>query len=120
MKSEVPLLMAPGPVEVDQKVYDVMSKRIMHHRTPPFGEVYHRAIAQKLDRGATDGLFVIEVSPIAIMVQANEDEAAGEFRENDLALDTLWSVNTWPNFQYLLFNYAEPYYNILLTRFEFL
>ncbi|MFC1454536.1 pyridoxal-phosphate-dependent aminotransferase family protein [Candidatus Undinarchaeota archaeon] len=46
MKSDVPLLMAPGPVEVDQKVYDVMSKRIMHHRTPPFGEVY-REISKK-------------------------------------------------------------------------
>ncbi len=106
----------------------------------PYGPTYLDAVRRKLDPQTTNGLFLLEVSPLglsAAMENAAGENAAGGnaagenaaddstvFRETELPLGILrwmnWTLAFEPlNAEYLLRAYTDSYYRIALEqRFE--
>lgn len=70
-----------------------------------YGPAYLRAIQRKLAPGTTDGLFLLEVSPVALSVTAPQ-AADAEFPESQTFVGKMHSFNATPNLEYAL--YASP------------
>lgn len=79
-------------------------------KTSPYGEVYYDAILKKIDRSATNGLFILEVNPLALY-SYTEDQA-----EEQLILGRLHIFSLDPNLEYALINGEKPAYMFYLTR----
>ncbi len=82
----------------------------------PYGPVYFSAIQRKVPRDTRDGLFILEVNPLMISINEKEKEDEAHFRENGLTLDRQLWFNTEPNYAYLLHNYRQPLYRLLLKK----
>lgn len=86
----------------------------------PYGKSYLEAIKKKVNNESKNGLFILEVSPLAISFNTirtlNGNEA--EFREVNNFLAQVNSVSTNPNLEYLLKYYPHAYYKMILRNFK--
>jgi hypothetical protein len=73
-------------------------------KTSPYGEVYYNAICNKLQSNQTNGLFILEVSPLSL-------SAAGDAQpEKKLVLGEMFFFNLNPNPEYVFRNAQHPLY----------
>jgi hypothetical protein len=79
-------------------------------KTSPYGEVYYDAIRKKIDRSVTNGLFILEVNPLAIY-SYTEDQA-----EEELILGRMHFFSLDPNLEYPLINGEKPAYMFYFVR----
>lgn len=84
----------------------------------PYGAVYNKAIAKKLDPATTNGLFILEVNPRSISYKTNfnPNETLAKMSESGTILDTLQNFNSQPNIEYLTKYYEDYYYQIILKN----
>ncbi len=68
----------------------------------PYGPIYLNSIKKKLDPSTKDGIFILSIDPWAISAGTGDPNSASEFLENDLMLANMETVNSNPNFEYLL------------------
>src|SRR5690606_23288913 len=81
----------------------------------PYGSIYLRAIQNKIPPQTKDGLFIAEVNPLLLSLNQTETEDEDTWRENGLTLDRQWLFfNMEPNYEYLLRNYRQPLYKLVL------
>jgi len=83
-----------------------------------FGPVYLRAVRNKLDTSAKNGLFIVEIDPIALAANTFYPEDTTRFPENNTFLNTLSDINTRPNFHFLLQHYHHGWGSLLLQKFQ--
>jgi len=83
----------------------------------PYGEVYSKAIWQKLDTAnqTKKNLFIVTADPWAICTKNNPTDDVMKYRENGLFLDNMKSIGKVgkPNYEYLTKGYAESWGKIL-------
>jgi hypothetical protein len=77
-------------------------------RTSPYGEVYYHAISHKLFSGTKNGIFLLEVNPLAIYT------ASDSFAESGLILGRMHFFNLNPNPEYVLLNSEHALYQLYL------
>lgn len=83
----------------------------------PYGEVYERAISQKLITDSP-GTLILEVNPVVLSYyfQNNPFENPKLFREVDKHLDRLTFFNLKPNIDYLICCYEGPMVNLFFNE----
>ena len=79
----------------------------------PYGPVYLRAISRKVPASVRRGVFLLEVNPLLVSINAQEREDAETFRERHLTLDRQGVFTLDPNYDYLLRNFRSPLYRLL-------
>lgn len=84
----------------------------------PFGPAYLKSIQNKLKK-SEDGVFIIAVDPHSISSKTKDPNNILGFRENETAVGAIENVNTYPNFEYLLFHYPEQYIYILTRKIRY-
>jgi hypothetical protein len=77
-------------------------------RTSPYGEVYYNAISSKLLTDSKNGVFLMEVNPLAIYT------ASDSFAESGLILGRMHFFNLNPNPEYVLLNSEHALYQLYL------
>jgi hypothetical protein len=78
----------------------------------PFGEVYLNAIKNKLDISSKNSLFIISVTPWALL----EDTSVRLEHDKNSILFEMNSFNSKPNIEYLYKNYKYGWGRIILDR----
>lgn len=78
----------------------------------PFGPVYYKSIKNKLKAGTKDGIFIISIDPWNISSMCKDPDDTLSFRESNLLLANIHSVNQNPNYDYLLNYWNGPYYRM--------
>lgn len=82
----------------------------------PFGNVYLEAIKKVVDRESKNGIFIIEVSPLAI--SSVTDSITGKFLYPEanlpLAHQNMYAVN--PNIEYIFKHYEKPLYKLFIQN----
>ncbi|WP_108244225.1 hypothetical protein [Muricauda brasiliensis] len=68
------------------------------------GPLYNESILKKLDTSSSNGLFIISVTPWMFGSDKNNDNAKGEFREENSPPHNMHYVDVNPNYEYLLKN----------------
>ncbi|MFN5619819.1 MAG: hypothetical protein ACK478_00820 [Flavobacteriales bacterium] len=82
-------------------------------QSSPFGETYHRAILEKLDNNAADGLFIIAVEPYTLgeVILAKE---TSPIEQKGQLYGAHW-FNRYPNWEYLLHHYNYGWGRLALS-----
>lgn len=83
-------------LQLDQKALNLAFTGV----DSPYGEPYLKLIKRKIDDEHSPGLFILSVHPVSIM----DYEFASGRREEDFRFYDLWSVNSKPNYEYILRN----------------
>ncbi|MBK9598205.1 MAG: hypothetical protein IPO60_07710 [Flavobacteriales bacterium] len=79
-----------------------------------FGPAYYKSIRKKLDPNSRDGVFVLSVDPWNISRSKTLTEEEDEQEEQERSfVARMWSVNMYPNVEYLLREYPYPFLTIL-------
>lgn len=81
----------------------------------PFGEPYYNSISKKLDRKATKGVFIIDVSPWTLSELKTSNMING-YREDNTFIANTHFVNLKPNIEYLLESFNEKNEAILRNK----
>lgn len=88
--------------------------------TSPYGPVYRDFVERKLSLEATGGLFLLEVSPLAL--SESSDHPAGDkplvFAEQDACVGKVRFPCVRPNLEYLTRCYDGPFYKIAWNHFR--
>jgi len=79
----------------------------------PYGPVYLESINRKLDKGTTDGRFIVTVDPWSICTKGKNPNDTTQFAEKNRLLGKLKYVNLNPNFFYLTENFERPLVSLL-------
>ena len=79
----------------------------------PYGPVYFRAIKKKLDPKASQGIYILVISPIHFLNELRVKDDTLRFRELSRCLAKTKYVNLNPNVFYLLNNYENFIYEYL-------
>lgn len=80
----------------------------------PYGEIYLKALKRKLKPGTKDGIFILTVDPWSVSL----DRKDPKFSEKPSALNNMWFYNLRPNYEYLIKNYHQSWFNIYRDRAE--
>lgn len=82
----------------------------------PYGETYFKAIQSKIDTTTTSGLFIICVEPYTLggVNTANETSTANLIEERGILYNAK-SLNSYPNWEYLLKHYSYGWGRLALT-----
>ncbi|MFZ4400862.1 MAG: hypothetical protein ACOYO1_12570 [Bacteroidales bacterium] len=80
----------------------------------PYGPTYLNSIIKKLDANTKNAIFILTVDPWSISSKCEDPNDISNFSELKLSLATTKYVNVKPNIEFLINNYSEPYYKILL------
>ncbi|MGS2725323.1 hypothetical protein ACU8DI_01850 [Psychroserpens sp. BH13MA-6] len=86
------------------------------YNTSPYGPVYLESIKRKLDTLQKGQLFILGVDPWVLSSDSQNPNDLAGFTESNEFVGALQSVNSKPNFSYLLNHYSEPYIKILYNR----
>lgn len=89
------------------------------YNTSGYGSVYLNSIKKKLDTIPKGQVFILGVNPWVISNDSDDPNDSNLFLEKNNFLGTLRTVNSNPNFSYLLNNFSEPYISILYNRASF-
>ncbi len=86
----------------------------------PYGPVYREFVERKLSREATGGLFLLEVSPLALSESSDlpEGSAPAAFPEKDTFVGKVRFNSARPNFEYLARCYEDSFYKIAWNHFR--
>jgi hypothetical protein len=86
----------------------------------PYGPVYREFVERKLSREATGGLFLLEVSPLALSESSDlpVGSAPTEFPEKDILIGKVRFNSARPNFEYLARCYKDSFYKIAWNHFR--
>lgn len=84
----------------------------------PYGPAYLNSVKHKL-RKTNNGVFIITVDPHSISSKTGKPDDTIYFMENDLAVGSIENVNSFPNFNYLLYHYPEQYIYLLTRKFKY-
>ena len=79
----------------------------------PYGPVYLNSIKKKLNVEGKEELFILAIDPWSISSLSDDPDNITSFRELDGCLANTEQVCRKPNFQYLLNNFDNLYYEIL-------
>ncbi|MEH6535076.1 MAG: hypothetical protein V7719_01690 [Psychroserpens sp.] len=90
------------------------------YNTSGYGPTYLNSIKRKLDTTVKDQIFILGVNPWALSNNSEDPNDLDLFLEKNSFLGTLTTVNSNPNFNYLIHNYSEPYIKILYNRTPFI
>jgi len=103
-------LLSMSPEEIDPNGF--FQKPFLNfaftQRTSPYGEVYYNAISNKLLTDSKNGVFLLEVNPLAIYT------ASDSFAERGLILGRMHFFNLNPNPEYVLLNSEHALYQLYL------
>lgn len=80
----------------------------------PYGPTYLNSIKKKINNHTKTGLFVLAVDPWSISANIAAPNDADRFEEKNYALGNTVFTNLYPNPLYLLKNYNDSFYKILL------
>ena len=86
------------------------------YNTSPYGPTYLKSIKRKLDTTIKNQIFILGVDPWILSNDTKNPNDLKLFEEQDKFLGTLKTVNSNPNFNYLVHNYSEPYIKILYNN----
>lgn len=86
------------------------------YNTSPYGPTYLNSIKRKLDTIIKNQIFILGVDPWVLSNDSHNPNDLKTFEEQDGFLGTLKTVNSNPNFDYLVHNYSEPYIKILYNN----
>jgi hypothetical protein len=79
----------------------------------PFGPTYLNAIKKKLNTDIKNGIFIITIDPWSISSTNDNPDDLSSFRELKLCLANTSTLNTTPNFNYLINSFNDKYYKLL-------
>jgi hypothetical protein len=84
----------------------------------PFGPKYLNAIQHKIQPSTQNGLYILEVSPLAISTKtSNPEDDERLYRENQKVIDSVL-FNSNPNPEYLIKHAERPFYLAFLKAFQ--
>jgi hypothetical protein len=86
--------------------------------TSPYGEVYSRAIEEKIDKKTSGGTFIVCVDPWSLRVMTDSLTGEEEFPEEKNILNKLNTFNGYPNVEFILKDYNQGWGNIAYTRWR--
>jgi len=86
------------------------------YNTSPYGPTYLNSIKRKLDTTIKNQIFILGVDPWVLSNDSQNPNDLNAFEEQDKFLGTLKTVNSNPNFNYLIHNYSDPYIKILYNN----
>ncbi|WP_047550693.1 hypothetical protein [Psychroserpens sp. Hel_I_66] len=86
------------------------------YNTSPYGEVYLNSIKKKLDTTSKNQLFILGVDPWVLSNKGDNPNDIDQFLEKNNFLGDLETVNSNPNFEYLIKSYSDPYIKILYNN----
>jgi hypothetical protein len=88
--------------------------------TSPFGPTYLNSIKHKFDEQSTNNIFIISVDPWTLASDGLDPNNAMQFDETENFLGKVTSVNSNPNFSYLIYGYTDLYLKILINKSPYL
>tara|TARA_R100000935_G_C2817222_1_gene157891 strand:- start:188 stop:1060 length:873 start_codon:yes stop_codon:yes gene_type:complete len=83
-----------------------------------FGPAYLESINKKLDKSTKNGIFIITVDPYSVSGERGNANDINSFKENEYAVGKIKNVNSFPNFEYLLFHYQPQYFYLLAPNIK--
>ena len=86
--------------------------------TSPYGQVYARAIEEKLKANTTGGTFIVCVDPWSLRVMKDSITGEEEFPEEKNILNKLHGFNGYPNIEFILKDYNQGWGNIAFTQWR--
>ncbi len=84
----------------------------------PYGPAYLESINKKLDKSTKNGIFIITVDPYSVSGEKGNPNDLNSFKENEYAVGKIKNVNTFPNFEYLLFHYPLQYFYLITPNIK--
>nr|WP_321232185.1 hypothetical protein [uncultured Psychroserpens sp.] len=105
------------PSIIDKELGNIQSfNYAFTYNTSPYGLTYLNSVKQKLDTTVENQVFILGVDPWVLSNDSQDPNDLNMFLENKNFLGTITTVNSHPNFNYLIHNYSEPYIKILYNR----
>jgi hypothetical protein len=86
--------------------------------TSPYGQVYARAIEEKLKANTTGGTFIVCVDPWSLRIMKDSITGEEEFPEEKNILNKLHWFNGYPNIEFILKDYNQGWGNIAYTQWR--
>jgi len=84
----------------------------------PFGDVYNRAIQQKLEEGTETGTFIICADPWAISLGVDSVTGKESIIEERSSLKSMKTFNGYPNLEYVYREYNQGWGSIAYNRWR--
>ena len=86
--------------------------------TSPYGQVYTRAIEEKLEMNSTAGTFIVCVDPWSLRIMKDSITGEEELPEEKNILNKLHWFNGYPNVEFILKDYNQGWGNIAFTQWR--
>ncbi len=86
--------------------------------TSPYGQVYTRAIDEKLKANTTGGTFIVCVDPWSLRIMKDSITGEEELPEEKNILNKLHWFNGYPNVEFILKDYNQGWGNIAYTQWR--
>jgi hypothetical protein len=86
--------------------------------TSPYGQVYTRAIEEKLKANTTEGTFIVCVDPWSLRIMKDSITGEEELPEEKNILNKLHWFNGYPNVEFILKDYNQGWGNIAYTQWR--
>lgn len=102
------LAMSPDIIDPNGFFADPFLNFAFTQKTSPYGETYYNAIAAKLNSSGNNGIFLVEVNPLALYTGSDS------LPEENLILGRLHFFNLNPNPEYVLINSERPLYQLYI------
>lgn len=84
----------------------------------PYGPAYLESIDKKLNKSTKNGIFIITVDPYSVSSEKEKSDNSINFRENEYSVGKIKNVNTFPNFDYLIYHYPHQYFYLLTPNIK--
>lgn len=83
----------------------------------PYGQIYLKGLKRKIAPDTKDGIFILTVDPWCLSLHKDVKKSK-DFPEVHSPLNNMYIYNWSPNYEYLLKNYKESWFNLYLNREE--
>lgn len=80
------------------------------------GPLYTKSILKKLNKKTTNGLFIISINPWMLASRKENNNYKGEFKEDNTPPHNMTTVNSNPNFEYLIKNFKYFHFRSIFRR----
>ncbi len=81
----------------------------------PYGSAYFKAIKEKLNENTKSGIYILQVDPWSI----SNPKGSKKFNENHSFINNLHCYNCNPNYEYLLKNYHQSWFDLYKYRDDY-
>ena len=100
---------------------DVLNKEFYNYAftvaDSPYGEIYLNSIKKKVAEKNSSGTFILSVDPWSISSISENPNDSAQFREKNYRVALARSVNSNPNFEFLMQKLKGDYFSIITNRF---